>query len=539
MDQDTAHMMAASKVLMLKPGEFEIWRMRIEQYIHIMDYALCDVIQNGLTFPKTQVVEDVETVMPITSVKDKAQRRLEVKARSTLMMGITNEQQLKFYSIKDANPLMKAIENRFGGNAATKKTQRNLLKQQYENFIASNSEILDQTFNRLQKLMVMLTIRARRFLKNTGRKLNLNGNETVSFDKTKVECFNCHKRCHFAKECRAPRAQDNRNRESTRRNVPIETTNSSALVSCDGLGEEFTSEPAVETLNAKTSEDVPKVVKKDNGALIIEDWKSDDEDESVPQPKIEKKTVKPSVAKIQVSDDLGPQKLLIFLPYVHGNPQMDLQEKGVIDSGCSRYMIGKMSYLTDYEEIDGGYVAFGGNPKGGKTTGKDDYSRFTWVFFLSTKDETSSIHKSFRTRIENLVDHKVKAIRCDNGTKFKNSDMNQFCKMKGIMRQYSVARTLQQNGVTKRRNKTLTEATRTMLADSKLPTTFWAEAVSTACYVQNRLLVVKPHNKSVTPPDGAWTEYVLGGMTLLSISSTKHKERPLRVRLKINTVANF
>ncbi|GJR01332.1 putative ribonuclease H-like domain-containing protein [Tanacetum coccineum] len=85
----------------------------------------------------------------------------------------------------------------------------------------------------------------------------------------------------------------------------------------------------------------------------------------------------------------------------------------------------------------------------------DDNSRFTWVFFLATKDETSGILKSFITGRENLVDHKVK-----------------------------------------RRNMTLIEAARTMLADSKLPTTFWAEAVNTACYVQNRVLVVKPHNKT-------------------------------------------
>ncbi|GJZ49819.1 putative ribonuclease H-like domain-containing protein [Tanacetum coccineum] len=82
----------------------------------------------------------------------------------------------------------------------------------------------------------------------------------------------------------------------------------------------------------------------------------------------------------------------------------------------------------------------------------DDFSRFTWVFFLATKDETSGILKSFITRIENLVDHKVKVIRCDNRTEFKNKEMNQFCEMK--------------------------------------------EAVNTACYVQNRVLVVKPHNKT-------------------------------------------
>ncbi|GJR43915.1 ribonuclease H-like domain-containing protein [Tanacetum coccineum] len=167
-----------------------------------------------------------------------------------------------------------------------------------------------------------------------------------------------------------------------------------------------------------------------------------------------------------------------------GNPQMDLQDQGGIDSGCTRHMTGNMSYLTDYEEIDGGYVAFRGNLKGGKITGK------------ATKDETSGILKSFITRIENLVDHKVKVIRCDNGTEFKNREMNQFCKMKGILRQFSKARTPQQNGIAERRNRILIKAVRTMLADSKLPTTFWAEAVNTTCYVQNRVLVVKPHNKT-------------------------------------------
>nr|GEU34926.1 hypothetical protein [Tanacetum cinerariifolium] len=88
----------------------------------------------------------------------------------------------------------------------------------------------------------------------------------------------------------------------------------------------------------------------------------------------------------------------------------------------------------------------------------NDYSRFTWVFFLATKDETSKILKSFITGIENLVDHKVKMIRCDNGSEFKNREMNQFCEMKGIKRQYSVARTPQQNGVAERRNMTLIEA---------------------------------------------------------------------------------
>ncbi|GJU23078.1 hypothetical protein Tco_1156420 [Tanacetum coccineum] len=230
MDQDSAHIVAAFKVPMLKPGKYEIWRTRIEQYIHMIDYALWEVIELGSS--------GVVTVMPITTAEEKAQRRLEVKDRSTLMMGIPNEHQLKFNSIKDAKKLLKAVEKRFGRNAATRKTQRNLLKQQYENFTAPSLEMLDQTFDRLQKLVsqlelldeklsqedgnqyqpnspqlvhedlqqihpddieemdlrwqiAMLTMRAKRFLKNTGRKLIVNGNETIGFDKSKVECYNC------------------------------------------------------------------------------------------------------------------------------------------------------------------------------------------------------------------------------------------------------------------------------------------------------------------------------------------------------------
>nr|GEY31461.1 ribonuclease H-like domain-containing protein [Tanacetum cinerariifolium] len=182
-----------------------------------------------------------------------------------------------------------------------------------------------------------------------------------------------------------------------------------------------------------------------------------------------------------------------------------------------------MSYLSEYEEIDGGYVAIGGDPKRGKITD-------TECVFLSpnfelldesqvllrvprknnmynvdlrnvaplgaTKDETSEILKAFITGIENLIDHKVKTIRCDNKTKFKNEDMNKFCEMKGIRREFSVARTPQQNGDAERKNRTLIEAAKTMLADSKLPTTFWADAFNTACYVQNRVLVINPHNKT-------------------------------------------
>ncbi|GJY05022.1 putative ribonuclease H-like domain-containing protein [Tanacetum coccineum] len=183
-------------------------------------------------------------------------------------------------------------------------------------------------------------------------------------------------------------------------------------------------ESIVEKPTVETNE--PETARKENGAPIIKDWESDSDEENVPKVKTVEMFNKPSFAKINFVKSTE-----------QGNPHQDLKDKRVIDSGCSRYMTGNRSYLTDYEEINRGFIAFGGNSKGGKIT---------------------------RKGIENLIDLGVKVMRCDNRTEFKN--------------------------------RTLIEATRTMLADSKLPTTFWAEAVNTACYVQNRVLVIKPHNKT-------------------------------------------
>ncbi|GJR67501.1 putative ribonuclease H-like domain-containing protein, partial [Tanacetum coccineum] len=621
------------------------------------------------------------------------------------------------------------------------------LKNKYENFTAPSSEMLDQTFERLQKLVSQLELLDEKLLQeDVNQKLlrslspKWNTHVVVWRNKADLETMNMDNlynnlkvyepevkemsnsistastqvnaaystnidnlsdavisiKGNFHIECKALRNQDNKNKESSRRSVPVETSTSTTLVSCDGLGgydwsdqakegpnyalmafsssspdSEFVNKPVVENCKAMSSEEEPKVVRKNDDAPCIEEWVSNDEEEDVSQPKIEKKTVRPSIVKKEFVKSKQQEKTA-RKTVKQGNPQMDLQDKGVIDSGCSRHMTGNMSYLTNYEEIDGGYVAFGGNPKGGKITRKctiktgnldfenvyfvrelkfnlfsvsqmcdkknsvlfndteciilspnfklidesqvllrvprknnmysvdlknivpiggltclfvkatsdesklwhrrlghlnfktmnklvkgnlvrglpsklfkndqtcvacqkgkqhisscksktensislplhllhmdlfgltfvkilmkkmyclvvtDDYSRVTYIFFLATKDETSGILKSFINGIENLVDHKVKVIRCDNGTEFKNREMNQFCEMKGILRQFSVARTPQQNGVAKKRNRTLIETARTMLADSKLPTTFWAEAVNTTCYVQNRVFV--------------------------------------------------
>ncbi|GKB54624.1 ribonuclease H-like domain-containing protein [Tanacetum coccineum] len=235
MDQGSIHMVATSKVPILKPGEYELWRMRMEQYIQMIDYSLLEVIENGNVPPTIKVVKGVETTIAPASAKEKAQRRLELKARITLLMGIPNDHQLKFNSIKDTKSLLQAVEKSSTNGAVntahgvtTTSTQATTDLQQI------NPDDLEEIDLRWQ--MAMLTIRARRLMKNTRRKLTFNGNETIGFDKSKVECYNCHKRGHFVRECRDPRNQENRNRENTRRVVPVEITTSNALMSYDGGG---------------------------------------------------------------------------------------------------------------------------------------------------------------------------------------------------------------------------------------------------------------------------------------------------------------
>ncbi|GKB23352.1 ribonuclease H-like domain-containing protein [Tanacetum coccineum] len=246
----------------------------------------------------------------------------------------------------------------------------------------------------------------------------------------KWSATNCHKNGHFARECRAPRNQENRGRENSRRTVTVETPTENALVAQDGIGGY--------------------------------DWSYQAEEEHPTNFALMAYTSSGSSSNSD-SELLDESQVLLRVPRKDNIYSVDL--KSVVPT------------------------------KG-----------LTCLFAKATIDESNLWHRrlghiNFKNMNKlvrgNLVrDYKVKAIRSDNGTEFKNSVMNQFCEMKGIKREFSVARTPQQNGVAERRNRTLIEAARTMLVDSKLPTTFWAEAVNTACYVLNRVLVIKPHNKT-------------------------------------------
>nr|GEX47609.1 hypothetical protein [Tanacetum cinerariifolium] len=158
MDSLSTPVVSAAKLPILNPNEFDLWKMRIEQYFLMTDYSLWEVIINGDSPVPTIVVDGVVQPVAHRSAEQKLARRNELKARDTLLMALPDKHQLKFNSHKDAKTLMEAIEKRFGGNTETKKVQKTLLKQQFENFTGFSSENLDQIHDRLQKLVSQLEI---------------------------------------------------------------------------------------------------------------------------------------------------------------------------------------------------------------------------------------------------------------------------------------------------------------------------------------------------------------------------------------------
>ncbi|GJU22906.1 putative ribonuclease H-like domain-containing protein [Tanacetum coccineum] len=185
------------------------------------------------------------------------------------------------------------------------------------------------------------------------------------------------------------------------------------------------------------------------------------------------------------------------------NPQRALKNKGIVDSGCSRHMTVNKAYLAEYQDYNGGPVAFGGSK--GYMCDKKNKVLFTDTECLvlssdfKLPDENQALlriprqNNMYSFNIENIVHSGGLACLIAKATIDESNKWHR--RSKGIKREYSNARTPQQNGVAERKNKTLIEAARIMLADSFLPNTFWAKAVSTACYVLNRVLVTKPQNE--------------------------------------------
>nr|GEW77198.1 uncharacterized mitochondrial protein AtMg00810-like [Tanacetum cinerariifolium] len=154
----SASVVAIVKLPILNPNEFDLWKMRIEQYFLMTNYSLWEVILNGDSPPPTRIVDGAVQIIAPTTAEQRLAKKNKLKPRETLLMALPDKHQLKFNIQKDAKTLMEVIKKRFGGNKETKKVQKSLLKQQYKNFNGTSSKSLDQIHDRLQKLIIQLEI---------------------------------------------------------------------------------------------------------------------------------------------------------------------------------------------------------------------------------------------------------------------------------------------------------------------------------------------------------------------------------------------
>ncbi|GJU94015.1 ribonuclease H-like domain-containing protein [Tanacetum coccineum] len=156
---ETTQTVSALKLPVLKTGEYDLWSMRMEQYLTFTDHALWEVIVNGDSVsPIASASAGAEGPIPPKTAEQKLARKNELKAKSTLMLAIPDEHLLKFHAYNDVKSLWEAIKSRFRGNKESKKMQKINFKQNYENFAASSQEGLDKTYDRFQKLISQLEI---------------------------------------------------------------------------------------------------------------------------------------------------------------------------------------------------------------------------------------------------------------------------------------------------------------------------------------------------------------------------------------------
>ncbi|GJT68383.1 retrovirus-related pol polyprotein from transposon TNT 1-94 [Tanacetum coccineum] len=544
-----------AKLPILKLGEYKMWVIRIKQYFQIQDYALWEVIENGnscVSVPQTTQENGIlvtKMYIPVTA-EEKTNKKNDVKARGLLLMALPNEHQLTFSQYPNAKSMFASIETRFGGNAATKKTQKTLLKQQYKNFSASSAYLrLRLCINDLYNNFKIVEQKLKKIVGTSSGGQNMAFMTALSTSSTndanigspQVSAASPSVNAASPQVCTASVSDNNVYA------FMIENPNGFNVLHQDL---EQIHEDDLEAIDLKwqlslLSVRAKKYYQRTGKKIFINanDTAGDDKSKQGGQSEIRQ------LQEARNNEDtIFKEMLAIDWCRTHeGKPQHD--DKGFVDSGCSRHMTGNIAYLSDFKEFDGGYVAFGGGAYGDKITGKGTlktdnidfkdvyfvnelnfnlfsvsqmcdknnyvlftdteclvlslifklpdenqillkipkkdnmYSfdmkniipkesltclvakatldesclaigrdcRFTCVFFLTTKDETSEILKNFIKEIENLVDKKVKIIRSDNGTEFKNKLLDDFCREK---------------------------------------------SVSTACYVQNRVLVVKPHNKT-------------------------------------------
>ncbi|GJX59985.1 ribonuclease H-like domain-containing protein [Tanacetum coccineum] len=371
----------AMKIPIIRKGEYDIWSMRMRQYICHTDHNLWDVIVNGDLEEEPAPTGDQSgpSAPPAPkTAKQLAARRNQERVKSILLLAIPDEYLLKFHNVADAKSLWEAIKSRFGGNVESKKMQKNVLKHQFENFSTASNESLDKAYDRFQKLISQLEVHGApiskedinqkflRSLPSSWNQIALIMRNKPDIDEIDIDDLYNNLRVY----------EDELKRTTSPK---LENGDFSADVMENDLGGIDLSMGSQDGFGG-LREITLNHVSKDSG--------------SIHAPKVE---------------------------YVEPNRVFQV----LVDSGCSSHMTGNKAYLSDYEDFNGGFMAFGSDPKGVKVVLKE----LLEMMMCTAMD-------------------------------LKNIDPSE-------------------NGVVERKNRTLIEAARTMLADSLLPIPFWAEAVNT------------------------------------------------------------
>ncbi|GJR46072.1 ribonuclease H-like domain-containing protein [Tanacetum coccineum] len=229
----------ALRIPMIKKGEYDLWSMKMRQYIAITDHILWDIITNGDQATTDPVSSSVSA--PKTSLAANARRNNE-KALNILLFAIPDRHLLSFHDAEDAKTLWSAIKARFGDSAYER--FQNILsmlelydaKVSHEDANLKPAQIDEDAMEEIdiRWQVAMITARIRKFMRKTGRPIDLKPKNGITFDKSKIECFNCQKLGHFARECRFAKYQENKaNGRKEKKIVAIEDSNSKALVATD------------------------------------------------------------------------------------------------------------------------------------------------------------------------------------------------------------------------------------------------------------------------------------------------------------------
>ncbi|GJX96841.1 putative ribonuclease H-like domain-containing protein [Tanacetum coccineum] len=505
MDLETARTTTTKKLPILKHGEYNMWRLKIKQYFQVLDYALWDVIENGnsfkLTAQTTTNADGTSTTLipgPVTT-EEKVQKKNDVKARSMFLMALPNEHLMTFNQYKDAKTLFAAIQTRFGEDlnlkflrslhsewnthVVVRKNKPDLDTMSFDD-LYNNFKIVKQEVKRTASSSSSSSSQNMAFVSSpsstnedntaygvstantqkTGRKITINGSDAAGYDKSKVECFNCHKMGHFVREYRGPRNQDNRNRnqDSSRRTINVEETSSKAMVAINGVGFDW---------SYMADDKVPT-----NMALMA---------------------FSDSKLHIKEGKSICKEQLVFYFTKkirVISTPNLDLSCSGLEEFQQPEFeCYGPKTSKSVSEDISNEVKEFPDAPLVEELVSDDK---------LEKKTADCHIHKK-KSRLFNCGSsstYREQGPICNDFPRILMEDMLTNWRRSQMRTQYYCKGTHKtQNGVTERRNRTLIEAARTMLADSKLPTTFWAEAVNTACYVQNKNV----SNDEPQPPSNA------------------------------------